>query len=221
MAQPEEKAAIRDVMFGVRDPVIVELGARTGEDEGWIREACRYSPGLYLMVEPDMRNCQKIMEDSGLGLGNGRRLILGACASYDGLITFYGGEAPDEHRSRTSGSIRRPTGHLEALPDYTFPEELRTVVPCFTLDTIYKRSYLQRIDLLWVDIQGAERDMIAGGQHALEHTRYLFMEAGDFEFYAGQALKPELLEMFSGWKLLQDFGDNMLLFNPNMIEGCL
>jgi FkbM family methyltransferase len=46
-----------------------------------------------------------------------------------------------------------------------------------TLDSVARETQLDRIDLLWVDIQGAERDMIAGGRHALSRTRYMMIEA--------------------------------------------
>ncbi len=78
-----------------------------------------------------------------------------------------------------------------------------------------------KIDLLWTDIQGAERDMIAGGQGALAHTRYLMMEVEAGELYEGQALRDELITILSGWKIFADMGQNMLFCNPNMIEGRL
>jgi hypothetical protein len=86
-------------------------------------------------------------------------------------------------------------------------------VPCYTLDTIFRCEGLAKIDLLWVDIQGAERDMIQGGGFALAHTRYLFIEAETEELYAGEALKPELLALLGdhGFALVQDFGCNVLL----------
>jgi hypothetical protein len=35
----------------------------------------------------------------------------------------------------------------------------------------------------------------------------------EVELYEGQALKPELLAMLPDWKVLQDFGYNVLLWN--------
>jgi hypothetical protein len=55
--------------------------------------------------------------------------------------------------------------------------------------------------------------MIAGGQAALEQTHFLFIEAESVEMYAGQATKPELLKLLPGWKVLEDFGFNILLEN--------
>ncbi len=92
------------------------------------------------------------------------------------------------------------------------------MVHVYTLDAIFEREWLTKIDLLWVDIQGAERDMIAGGAKALSHTRYMFMEAETTELYEGQAMRGELLAMLPGWTLLGEFEANVLLWNDNFSE---
>ncbi len=216
MATEQERAVIRRIMQPIISPCVVELGARTGEDEPWIRGCCEEDP-CYIMVEPDLPNAQKIL-DHPRGLDRNRRLILGAVAEHDGNTRFYVSENPDDG-SRTSGSIRRPTGHLEYYPSTVFTGV--NTVPCWTLDTIYKKEWLTKIDLLWTDIQGAERDMIAGGRGALQHTRYLMMEVEAGELYEGQALRDELIAMLPGWQIFADMGQNMLFFNPNMTEGRL
>ena len=92
------------------------------------------------------------------------------------------------------------------------------MVETLTLDSIFGQERLKKIDLLWVDIQGAERNMIAGGQKALSHTRYVFMEAETVELYEGEALKADLIAALPGWTLLADFGSNILLRNENFAE---
>jgi len=214
MATDREKRAICEIMRHVVSPCIVELGARTGEDEPWLRAACREDP-CYLMVEPDPWNAQKIL-DHPRGLDRNRRLILGAASSNDGKACFHLSDCLDDG-SHTSGSLRQPTGHLDKYPKVHFGAV--TVVPTWALDTIYNKEWLNKIDLLWVDIQGAEGDMILGARHALERTRYMFMEVETQEMYRGQALRDDLLKMLPGWNLLEDFGDNVLLQNTSMIEG--
>lgn len=213
MATDREKDVIRRIMKDVSSPCVVELGARTGEDEGWIREACRDDPH-YIMVEPDMWNAQKILDDPR-GLDQDRKLILGAAGGNDGFVQFYASDSPDG--SRTSGSIRPPTGHIDKYPEIEFHGI--TTVPSWTLDSIFKKDWLTKIDLLWVDIQGAEGDMILGGRKSLERTRYLFMEVECEEMYHGQALRDDLIAMLPNWKLIEDFGENVLLENTCPVEG--
>jgi len=58
---------------------------------------------------------------------------------------------------------------------------------------------VSEVDLIWCDIQGAERLMIAGGQRTLSKTRWLLVEADAVEMYEGQAVRAQ----FDG--LLPDF----------------
>lgn len=205
MATPQEQAAIRQLLQSARNPTIVELGAHCAEDQTWIEAACAEQPH-YVMVEADVRNAQVILDKTLLTTH--RKLIVGAVAATNGLVEFH---VSDNNigQGRGSGSIRKPTGHLEHIPWCTFP--FKTVVPAYTLDEIFRREWLMKIDLLWVDIQGAERDMIAGGRIALSRTHYLFMEAEEIEMYEGQASKAELIAMLPGWTLMQDFGCNILM----------
>jgi 2-O-methyltransferase len=207
MATNAEMEAIRRVCWNLHNPCVVELGARTSEDEHWIRASFE-SDVHYVMVEPDLRNCQLIIDK---GIHRTRRLLIGAVAEKDGNVEFYG--SVTDETTRGSGSIRKPTAHIEVFPDIKFPDWLRTTVPSFSLDSIFEREWLNKISLLYVDIQGAERDMIAGGQNALAHTQYLFIETEDRELYEGMAVKSELFRMLKGWTLIEDFGFNCLLRN--------
>ena len=208
MATLEEKAAIgRIVRNCARPAVVVELGAHRGEDFRWI--AYSFDERLqYVMVEPDAANFESILHQ--YADFPSVRLLRGAIADHDGEIVF--------HRSlsamggvRGSGSTRKPTGHLKHFPDIKFDEDV--IVPCWKLDTLYVNEGLSRVDLLWVDVQGAEGDVIRGGVAALARTKYLFIEAEAVEFYEGQALKPDLIDMLPGWVVIKDFGYNLLLRN--------
>lgn len=215
MANEQEKSAIFRVMKNITSPCVVELGARTGEDEPWIRGVCHEDP-CYVMVEPDLQNAQLII-DHPRGIDRNRRLILGAVGEHDGEVQFHVSWNPDDG-SRTSGSIRKPTGHVIYYPKTEFYPHPNTV-PCWKLDTIFNKEWLTKIDLLWVDIQGAERDMIAGGQEALKRTRYLFVEVESSELYEGQALREDLFAMLPCFQIVEDLGQNVLLRNVNPIEG--
>jgi 2-O-methyltransferase len=212
VATDAEIAAVKSLAVKCPNPCVVELGARMAEDEPWIR-SCFGMVVHYVMVEPDIRNCQVIADK---GLNQNRRLIIGAVAEKVGNALFHGSVV--DYNTRGSGSIRKPTKHIDIFPNVEFPEWLRTVVPTYSLDFIFEREWLSKIDLLWVDIQGAERDMIRGGAKALSHTRYLFMETEDRELYEGMATKPELISMLAGWELVEDFGYNCLFRNQHFTE---
>ena len=213
MATEQEMEAVRHYCRPLRSPTVVELGARIGEDESWIRSSFQENVH-YVMVEPDLRNCQIILDG---GITRTRRLLIGAVAEKDGSVEFHG--SVTDYDTRGSGSIRKPTKHIDIFPAVEFPAHLRTMVPSFSLDSIFHREWLSKISLLYVDVQGAEKDMILGGRQALSHTQYLFIETEDRVLYEGMAVKSELLAMLRDWKLIVDFGYNCLLENQNFTEA--
>ncbi len=215
MASEQEQAAIRSILNRTElcAPIIVELGAHCGEDYRWIQELC-HTPPHYVMVEPDPRNVQYLIDDAQFRPR--ARIIIGAVSDHSGFEPFHFCENSVAN-NHASGSLRAPTEHLECFPEVTFPNV--GMVHVYSLDAIFEREWLTKIDLLWADVQGAENLMIAGGANALSHTRYLFMEAEPaVALYEGVALRKELLGMLPGWTLLGEFEANVLMRNDNFTE---
>jgi len=211
MSNIEEQSAIRELLTGIDGPIIVELGAHVGEEYGWLSAL---KPSKYIMVEPDHKNFCSMLLQLPLPCPEGTWLLEAAISSHDGIGTFYESVNTQAH-NRASGSTRKPTGHLKYFPEVTFstPATIRHK----KLDTLAVERDITHIDLLWVDIQGAERDMITGGRETLARTRYMMIEAEpDVEMYEGQALKPELIAMLPGWEVVRDFGYNLLMRNENL-----
>jgi FkbM family methyltransferase len=78
-------------------------------------------------------------------------------------------------------------------------QEMESVeVPGITLDDLFESLQIGAVDLLKVDIQGAERMMIEGGKKALTAVRSLYIEVSFEEFYEGCALFGELDAMLKG-----------------------
>jgi FkbM family methyltransferase len=180
---------------------VVELGAWDGEDfEGLVNK-----PILHIMVEPDPRNIKRILS-SPSPLTSDRKLIQGAVARESGFRKFHFSDGSLQH-----GSLLEPTGHLKQWPHISFPHV--ETVACYTLDEIFLKESLSRIDLLWADVQGAEGEMIEGGWKALQKTQYCMLESEEVEIYKGEVLKPELIKMLEGWELIQEFHQDFTTFN--------
>lgn len=209
MPTPTEQSVVSGLLSVIRNPVIVDCGAHIGEEEQWFRQACPETLH-YIMVEPDPRNCQVILDREPTS--RVRRLIVGAISDKDGGAQFHFSENK-VNGDHGSGSLLEPSGHLEHIKHVSFP--MAGFVPTYKLDTIFKREWLQKIDLLWVDVQGAERQLIAGGQKALSRTRYCFMEKEHVELFKGEALRDELVLLMKGFVVLHEFEQNILFFNPN------
>ncbi len=206
MSSDNEMLAVGAVLRDCKDPVIVDLGSYQGEDANWMASYVRDRQSEIIMVEADKENFATVANVAG---HIGATAIWGAISDHTGMCDFWACYTSD---GRGSGSIRKPTGHLREKPWYDF-RLLGEKIPCYDLDTIFAKAGLDHIDVLWVDIQGAERDMIKGGQAALKRTRYLFIESEERELYDGQALRPELLAMLPGWTVTHVFDFNLFLRN--------
>ena len=207
MATEQEQKAVIAALKGKEFPVILDLGAHHGEEYEWLSRCCGRL-GQYIAVEADPRNAEVLR--SFLWKEPRTLVIPSAIAESNGTATLHLCDNTAD-QAKGSSSIHRPTGHLQHFPWCTF--EQTVTVTTVTLDFLCETSLPDEIviDLLWVDIQGSERDMIAGGTETLKRTRYIMIEAEEVEFYEGQALKPELLALLPDFEVAEDFGYNVFL----------
>lgn len=116
-------------------------------------------------------------------------LIEGAVADYDGEITFY---PIDQQRTVTSWKDGNPgaSSLFKSNGAYTaetyVQNEIRT--NCHRLDSVMKRYDIPRVDVIWMDLQGAELMALKGlGEH-LKTVQYIHTEACHIPIYSGQAI---------------------------------
>ncbi len=207
-----ERQVISGILRARDHPVILDIGACGGDDSEWMREACNNTHLVNVIVEPDARNMEIIRK---YRRGVRTVLVQAAIADYTGMIDFHVAVDNRSEGGRSgSGSIHKPTGHIKAFPEIQFPGP--QAVPCWSLDHLMTSlgplSTLP-IDVLWVDVQGGEKNLILGGQMALCHVRYLFIEAEEVELYEGQALRKELLAMLPNFRIHSTLDYNLLLEN--------
>ena len=113
-----------------------------------------------------------------------------------------------------SGSLRRPRKHLDVYPGVKFDQTMR--VRTMRLDTFAAQQKLDRIDLVWADVQGAEADLIAGGPQALAMTRLLYTEYNEVEMYEGQLDLRRLLALLPGFEVIARYPEDVLLANRRL-----
>lgn len=113
-----------------------------------------------------------------------------------------------------SSSIKKPKKTNEYWPDMTFEE---SKVRCYKFDTYYNEVNPGLIDFIWSDIQGAEKELIEGGQEALSKTRYLYTEYNQGDSYEGEISLSEIIEILPGtWSIVEDYGHDVLLKNESL-----
>lgn len=213
-----ETQEIVDIV-GVDARHLVEVGANRGTDTARFLDA--FPQAQVDAFEPDPRALNHLIGQPGLRAHATRlKLHMYAIGAEEGEVTFYQSQGvPDSHKDREdfaegwdlSGSIRKPKDHLDVHPWCTFTDTLK--VRLETLDRVAFANYWGVVDFMWVDIQGAEGDMIKGGLKTLERTRFLYMEWAQRELYEGQLGLVDLLALVPDFEIEHLFQGDVLLRN--------
>ncbi len=196
-------------------PIMLEVGSHEGSHTVQFLKAM---PGIRLYCfEPDPRPIARFKQT----IGDDPRVTLyeQAVADVDGLKPFYAstGKAGDRDDWDFSGSLHKPTGHLARSPEIKFKEPVN--VTCVRLDTWHRIIFcsmcaqIEQIDFAWCDIQGAQRNFIAGARLTLAITRYLYIEAHSEPLYDGEPTHDELIALLPGFEPLGVYGGDNILFH--------
>lgn len=128
---------------------------------------------------------------------NNMVLVQAAVSNLDGKITFH----PSENGC--SGSIHSPKNHFKIWPHVKFGEPIE--VDCIKLDSF--GASFDSVDLLYVDVNGGEKEFIEGATETLKKTEWLFIEVSNKELYTGQSTMDEILAMLPDWQLVGVYND--------------
>lgn len=128
------------------------------------------------------------------GIGNIHCYPL-ALAGETGTATFYvcggGGDA--------SSSLLAPKETFTINPHVTFPETIS--VPTMTLDDWAEQHNFDRVDFLWLDMQGAELALLESSPVLLSRVQVIHLEVSIVELYEKNPLYTEV----SDWLNRQGF----------------
>jgi len=103
---------------------------------------------------------------------------------------------------------------LEEMPRITFAA--KQDVQIRRLDSVTRDLGLDKIDLIWADVQGAEADLICGARQTLKTTRYFFTEFSDRELYSGQINLRQMRALLPDFKLVKKLRHDVLFRNRNL-----
>jgi len=190
-----------------RNATFLEIGACDGTETRKFLLALQ-SQGHYdftfYCFEPDPRHADTLTLIAGEN-----RFIKKAVGCSDGTVPFYQSFGEGNELYYGSSSIRLPKLVLTAWPDMQF-----RALTCesITLDTFCAQKGIQQIDFIWADVQGAERDLIAGGQWALAHTNYFYTEYCDGELYDGELTLAGIASRLPDFKLIENWNTGDALF---------
>jgi FkbM family methyltransferase len=191
------------------EPFIIEIGCNNGRDTKAFLDT---TPTATIhCFEPDPRAI------SDFGLYQDQRVTLHRCAignRSENVFLYQSGGIPDcdnpNQEWHKSSSILPPTGHYQKSPEITFTK--RNQVCVRTLDS-FLDEFPSKIDLIWMDVQGAEALVILGAQRTFERTHYIYTEYYDSEMYLRQPDLKAILAFMPEWEPMKIYGENVLLRN--------
>jgi hypothetical protein len=88
------------------------------------------------------------------------------------------------------------------------------MVNCSKLDD-FEPLKNTRIDFMWVDVQGAEDLVFSCAQETLKNTHYVYTEYCNQQLYEDQLNLQGVLNLFPGYRVIHDYGGDVLLENMN------
>ena len=194
------------VELGIKPRVIVDLGSFDGGDAYRFKKT--FPSARVVTVEADPTR-YKIVKDTLMG-EDIETFNYAACA-IDAEIDWYTSTIDGEINAQ--GSIYQ---HSEAYKK-KFPTVKQTSEPCKVLgrrfDTFAKEQEINQIDLLHMDIEGAEHNVLQTLGDARPKLIYLEWRAG---FFQGKACGPDseaLLKSMNYKLILKKTADRMYIFS--------
>lgn len=91
--------------------------------------------------------------------------------------------------SSASSSLRRPKEHLTEHPTIAFGQDID--VPVTTFDAYKAANGIERVDFLWLDMQGVEAEALKASPLTLAGAQVIHTEVSLKELYEGSMLYPE------------------------------
>ncbi len=182
--------------FDITPAGVLQIGANNGQEiKKFVTEGIRYG----VFVEPLPKAFEQLKNLTSPHPGY--LAINALCASESGQekVFFVSDQAGG------SSSMLKPTGHLDIHPEVGFGTEL--ILRTDTVDDIFRKlrigGYEQitgKLDLLYVDVQGAELDVLKGAEEFLQQARFVFVEVSHGGLYEGDTSIKPVLEFLEGHK---------------------
>ena len=82
-----------------------------------------------------------------------------------------------------------------------------------------EKNGIDTVDFIWMDVQGAEGEVLGGGKNILVNTRFVYTEYDDRELYEGQIGLRKLLDLLKHFKVLVRYPGDVFLQNRRYLDA--
>jgi FkbM family methyltransferase len=177
-----------------KNSVILEAGAHRGEDTA--RLVAFFQPHKLYAFEP-VPELFKILKESTAPLA-AVECFPYALADRSGTARLFVSSGYFEISGGTraaadgSSTLLRPTGHRNLCPHIDFKTQIE--VPVTSLDDFAEQHDVQRIDFMWLDLEGMELKVLEGAETLLKTVSSIYLEVSTKELYEGAPLYGQVKE---------------------------
>lgn len=195
---------------GQKDLVIFEIGACEGEDTIKLRR--KFPAATIYAFEPLPKNIQRMKRNYKQYAVDDINMYQMALSDRNGQAEFYVSSGHPENMPNTnnwdygnkSSSLLAPKEHKKIHKWVKFNQEIK--VKTQRLDSFCQDQSINRIDFIFLDVQGAELMVLEGAGNLLKNVRMIWMEVEAVELYSGQPLKNDVETFMKsrGFKCIKD-----------------
>lgn len=186
--------------------VIVECGSRDCLDA--IQMEGYYTPDIIYSFECNPESIPVC--ESNIRIFDNIKLIPKAVYNEDTMVKFY---SVDMERSVDKNIGASSLLKLRDRSGGILQNEIE--VEGIRLDTFMKQEGIKKIDLLCMDLQGAEHIAIEGLGDKLKYVHYIISEVSSLSFYHGDMLEVNFIKFMKdrGFKAIKRYKGNVLFKN--------
>lgn len=150
---------------------------------------------------------------------NSINVINEAVNDYDGTCKFYPMDKDKtvttwEDGNQGASSLYRANGAYDFVEKYV---QYEIEVPCTRLDTFCEKNDIDKIDIIWMDLQGAELKALQSLGPLLETVQIIHTELEINPMYEGQCLFRDVNEFLTNSGFDLEYGDTNVQFGSNFI----
>ena len=142
-----------------------------------------------------------------------------AVNDYDGFCKFY---PMDKNKTITTwedgnqgaSSLYKANGAYDHIEKYV---QYEIEIPCTRLDTFCRKNNINVIDIIWMDLQGAELKALQSLGSLLETVQIIHTELEINPMYEGQCVFNDVCKFLLDNQFDLDWGDTNIQFGSNFI----
>jgi FkbM family methyltransferase len=197
--------------------IVLDLGAHAMEEAQALLPLLPGRPSWHAF-EPHPECCSSLREHVLPLLSANADIFLSelAVSHHSGTAVLYQSKRNDGGNWTASSSTSKPKRALEYYPWLTFDDGV--TVSAVALDDYCRARRIESVDLLKMNIQGAEIAAIRGGQQILTRTNYVITAVCEGEEYEGQLGLNDLVAAMPGkWRVVERLLYSALLQNVTRI----